>query len=93
MIIGMPAGHPFQGSQPKHLEEMNSKKQISLPRRPYLSQDSSKPRVCQYNWVHLEPFKWYIRECGDCNYLGDNKILTKIQIFALTLSLESIWDT
>merc|ERR1712223_1363605 len=42
---GMPAGHPFQGSQPKHLEEMNSKKQISLPRRPYLSQDSSKPRA------------------------------------------------
>ena len=61
MILGMPAGHPFQGSQPKHLEEINSKKQISLPRRPYLSQDSSKPRVCQYNWVHLEPFKWNIR--------------------------------
>merc|ERR1711936_1426839 len=42
---GMPAGHPFQGSQPKHLEVINSKKQISLPRGPYLSQDSSKPRA------------------------------------------------
>merc|ERR1712083_522725 len=38
---GMPAGHPFQGSQPKHLEVINNK-QYSLPRRPFLSQDSSK---------------------------------------------------
>ena len=89
MIIGMPAGHPFQGSQPKHLEEINSKKQISLPRRPYLSQDSSKPRVCQYNWVHLEPFKWNIIVIVSM-YLGDNKILTTIQTFALTDSLEPI---
>jgi hypothetical protein len=43
-FTGMPAGHPFQGSQPKHLEEINSKK-ISLPRRPFLSKDSSKTRV------------------------------------------------
>ena len=39
----MPAGHPFQGSQPKHLDEHNnSREQISLPRRPFLSKTSAK---------------------------------------------------
>lgn len=36
----MPAGHPFQGSQPKHLEEGNRASRggrVALPRKPYLS--------------------------------------------------------
>ena len=43
----MPPGHPFQGDQPKHLEEENSNIQVEekgrqfgfpkLPRRPFLS--------------------------------------------------------
>ena len=36
----MPAGHPFQGSQPKHLEESNRASRgnrVGLPRKPYLS--------------------------------------------------------
>ncbi len=37
-ITGMPAGHPFQGSQPKHLEDLNrSPGPIALPRKPYLT--------------------------------------------------------
>ena len=38
----MPAGHPFQGSQPKHLEELEKREKISLPRRPYLSKNAEK---------------------------------------------------
>ena len=34
---GMPAGHPFQGGQPRHLESAIRKGSINLPKRPYLS--------------------------------------------------------
>ena len=47
LLSGMPPGHPFQGDEPKHLEEENKKLKDNtkdssprLPRRPFLSKSN-----------------------------------------------------
>lgn len=48
----MPAGHPFQGSQPAHLENQ----EIKIPRRPFLQRAAPKRNLLLLNKVESENY-------------------------------------